>query len=71
MWRGGSSRIGNFTSIQWHPGEIDRGNVFPNMIGKQPKRNVRVWLQDGSEGLGNNHGSGPLQSIQMANSLCL
>ena len=63
------SRIGSFTSIQWHPGEIDGGNVYPNMIRKQPKRNIRVWLQDGSEDLENNHGSWPLQNIQMANSL--
>jgi len=63
------SRIGSFTSIQWHPGELDGGNVFPFMVRKQPKRNIRVWLQDGSEDLENNHGSWPLQNIQMANSL--
>ena len=39
------------------------------MIRKQPKRNIRVWLQDGCEDLENNHGSWPLQNIQMANSL--
>src|SRR5713101_2127774 len=33
------SRIGSFTSIQWHPGEIDGGNVFPFKIRKEPKRN--------------------------------
>ena len=63
------SRIGSFTSIQWQPGKLDGGNVFPNMIRKQPKRNIRTWLQDGSEDLENNHGSWPLQNIQMANSL--
>ncbi len=63
------SRIGSFTSIQWHPGEIDGGNVYPFKIRKEPKRNIRVWLQDGSEDLENNHGSWPLQNIQMANSL--
>jgi enterochelin esterase family protein len=30
-----------------------------------------VWLQDGSEDLENNHGSWPLQNLQMANSLKL
>src|SRR6266849_3829275 len=55
------SRIGSFTSIQWHPGEIDGGNVFPFMIRKQPKHNIRIWLQDGSEDLENDHGSWPLQ----------
>ncbi len=65
------SRIGSFTSIQWHPGEIDGGNVYPNKIRKEAKRNIRVWLQDGSGDLENNHGSWPLQNIQMANSLKL
>jgi enterochelin esterase-like enzyme len=63
------SRIGSFTSIQWHPGELDGGNVYPFAIRKQPKRNIRVWLQDGSEDLENQFGSWPLQNIQMANSL--
>jgi enterochelin esterase family protein len=63
------SRIGSFTSIQWHPGKIDGGNVYPFKIRKESKRNIRVWLQDGSGDLENNHGSWPLQNIQMANSL--
>jgi enterochelin esterase family protein len=63
------SRIGSFTSIQWHPGKIDGGNVYPFKIRKEPKRNIRVWLQDGSGDLENEHGSWPLQNIQMANSL--
>jgi enterochelin esterase-like enzyme len=63
------SHRGSFTSIQWHPGEIDGGNVYPFKIRKEPKRNIRVWLQDGSEDLENNHGSWPLQNLQMANSL--
>jgi enterochelin esterase-like enzyme len=63
------SRIGSFTSIQWQPGVIDGGNVYPFKIRKEPKRNIRVWLQDGTEDLENNHGSWPLQNIQMANSL--
>ena len=63
------SRIGSFTSIQWKPGELDGGNVIPFAIRKQPKRNIRTFLSDGSEDLENNHGSWPLQNIQMANSL--
>ncbi|MBI3207658.1 MAG: hypothetical protein HYZ37_02005 [Candidatus Solibacter usitatus] len=63
------SRIGSFTSIQWKPGVIDGGNVYPNKIRKEPKRNIRVWLQDGNMDLENDHGSWPLQNIQMANSL--
>jgi enterochelin esterase family protein len=63
------SRIGSFTSIQWRPGELDGGNIFPFAIRKQPKRNIRVWLQDGANDLENNHGSWPMQNIAMANSL--
>src|SRR4029077_1271222 len=63
------SRIGSFTSIQWHPGVFEGGNVFPFLIRKQPKRNLRVWLQDGANDLENEHGSWPLQNIAMANSL--
>jgi enterochelin esterase family protein len=63
------SRIGSFTSIQWKPGVLDGGNVYPNMVRKQPKRNIRVHMTDGSEDLENNHGSWPLQNIQLANSL--
>jgi len=65
------SRIGSYTSIQWKPGELDGGNVIPFAIRKQPKRNIRTFLSDGSEDLENNHGSWPLQNIQMANSLKL
>lgn len=63
------SRVGSFTSIQWKPGVLEGGNVYPFKIRKEPKRNIRVWLQDGSEDLENSHGSWPLQNIQMANSL--
>jgi enterochelin esterase family protein len=63
------SRIGSFTSIQWQPGTLEGGNVYPFKIRKEPKRNIRMWLQDGSLDLENSHGSWPLQNIQMANSL--
>jgi enterochelin esterase-like enzyme len=64
-----ASRIGSFTSIQWHPGEIEGGNVYPFKIRKEAKRNIRVWLQDGANDLENTHGSWPFQNLQMANSL--
>jgi enterochelin esterase-like enzyme len=63
------SRIGSFTSIQWKPDKLDGGNTYPNKVRKEAKRNIRVWLQDGSEDLENEQGSWPLQAIQMANSL--
>jgi hypothetical protein len=43
--------------------------VYPFKIRKENKRDIRVWLQDGANDLENDHGSWPLQNIQMANSL--
>lgn len=69
------SRIGTYTSIQWKPkqgglgSDLDGGNIYPFAVRKQPKRNIRVWLSDGANDLENNHGSWPLQNVQMANSL--
>lgn len=63
------SRIGTYTSIQWIPGELDGGNIFPFAVRKTPRKNIRVWMSDGSEDLENDHGSWPLQNIQLANSL--
>ena len=64
------STIGSYTSIQWRPEQKqDGGNLFPFMVRKQPRRNIRVWLSDGADDLENNHGSWPLQNIQLANSL--
>ena len=64
------SAIGSYTSIQWHPEEKQEGgNVFPFMVRKQPKRNIRVWMSDGTDDLENDHGSWPMQNIELANSL--
>ena len=64
------SAVGSFTSIQWRPEEkLDGGNVYPFKVRKEPKRNIRVWMSDGSDDLENNFGSWPMQNIQMANSL--
>jgi enterochelin esterase family protein len=65
------SWIGSFAAIQWQPGLVDGGNVYPNKVRLEPKRNIRVWLQDGSDDLEREYGSWPLQNIQMANSLKL
>ncbi|MBI1354372.1 MAG: esterase [Acidobacteria bacterium] len=78
------SRIGTFTSIQWRYGQdnptkffgyedpagfLDGGNLYPFLLRKRDRKNIRVWLSDGNYDLENNHGSWPLQNIQMANSL--
>ena len=66
------SGVGSFTSIQWHPEEkLEGGNVYPFKVRKEPKRDIRIWMSDGSDDLENNHGSWPMQNIQMANSLKL
>jgi enterochelin esterase family protein len=66
------SAVGSFTSIQWRSKEnSDGGNVYPFMVRKDPKRNIRMWMSDGADDLENNHGSWPMQNIQMANSLKL
>jgi enterochelin esterase family protein len=64
------STVGSFTSIQWRPQDkLEGGNVYPFKVRKEPKRNIRVWMSDGNDDLENNHGSWPMQNIQMANSL--
>jgi len=65
------SIIGSYTSIGWEPGQADGGNLYPFKVRKEEVRNIRVWLQDGSEDLENTHGSWPLQNLQLANSLKL
>ena len=66
------SAVGSFTSIQWRPEEkLEGGNVYPFKVRKEPKRNIRVWMSDGADDLENDHGSWPMQNIQMANSLKL
>jgi enterochelin esterase-like enzyme len=68
------SWIGSFTSIQWKedPGVADGGQDYPEKILREPKRNLRVWLQDGSDDQENErYGSWPLANIRMANALKL
>ena len=63
--------VGSFTALQWKPGEVDGGNIYPFKVRREPKRNLRVWMEDGSEDQEANSGSWPLQNIQLANSLKL
>ena len=48
---------------------LDGGNIWPFLIRKRDRHNIRIWLEDGSYDLENVHGSWPLQNIQLANSL--
>jgi enterochelin esterase-like enzyme len=64
--------IGSFTSIQWRerPDVPEGGQDYPDKILREPHRNIRVWLQDGSNDQENpNYGSWPQANIRMANAL--
>lgn len=63
------SRIGSYTSIQWDPWKKEGGNIYPFLVRKSDRKNIRVWMSDGHNDLENNHGSWPLQNVALANSL--
>jgi len=68
------SWIGTFTSVQWKedPNNPDGGQDYPDKVLREPKRNIRVWLADGSEDMErNDYGSWPLANIRFANALKL
>lgn len=52
------SHIGSFTNIKG-------GHVYPSLIRKAPKRNIKVFLQDGNNDLDNQHGNWWLANLQM------
>lgn len=52
------SQIGSFVNISG-------GDAYPGMIRKQDKRPIRVFLQDGSNDLDNEHGNWPSGNQQM------
>ena len=65
------SWIGSFAAIQWKedPANPDGGQDYPEKILRESKRNIRVWLQDGSNDLEIKFGSWALDNIRMANAL--
>jgi enterochelin esterase family protein len=56
------SHVGSFTNIRG-------GDVYPGRIRKTERKPIRVFLQDGSGDLDNQHGSWPLANQQMAAAL--
>lgn len=56
------SHVGSFTNIRG-------GNVYPSLIRKTEKKPIRVFLQDGSRDLDNEHGNWPLANQEMAAAL--
>ena len=65
------SWVGSFGAHQWKevPGIPDGGQDYPEKILREPHRNIRVWLADGSNDLEQRDGSWPLDNIRMANAL--
>ena len=56
------SHVGSFTNIRG-------GDVYPGRIRKTKPKAIRVFLQDGSQDLDNEHGNWPLANQQMASAL--
>ncbi|MCS7046185.1 MAG: alpha/beta hydrolase-fold protein [Gemmataceae bacterium] len=56
------SHIGSFTNIRG-------GDRYPGIIRKTPRKNIRVFLQDGSNDLDNEHGNWWLGNLQMEKAL--
>jgi hypothetical protein len=64
------SMIGSYTSIGYAPASaghplIPGGDLYPGMIRKSPIRPIRIFLQDGSGDLDNEHGNWFLANQQM------
>lgn len=66
------SHIGSFSAIQWQPEKgQDGGYIVSHRVRREARKNLRVWLSDGSDDIENQAGSWPLNNIQLANSLKL
>lgn len=65
------SWIGSFESIQWKedPSVADGGQDYPEKLLHESKRNIRVWLQDGSNDLDLRYGDWPLANLRLATAL--
>ncbi len=63
------SWIGSFTNIAAGPTVRAGGHNYEALIRKTPKKNIRVFLQDGANDLDNANGNWPLANQQMAKSL--
>jgi len=67
------SLIGSYTSIGMHPATattpfIPGGDTYPGLIRKSKIRPLRIFMQDGSNDLDNEHGNWFLSSQQMVKS---
>ena len=44
------SWVGSYTSIQWDPWKKEGGNIYPFLIRKSERKNIRMWMTDGHNG---------------------
>jgi S-formylglutathione hydrolase FrmB len=68
------SMIGSYTSIGYKPATstsplMPGGDLYPGLIRKSPIRPIKIFLQDGSNDLNNEHGNWFLANQQMLSSL--
>jgi hypothetical protein len=68
------SMIGSYVSIAYRPPEgkdpfVPGGDLYPRLIRKSPIRPLKVFLQDGSNDLNNEHGNWFLANQQMLSAL--
>lgn len=68
------SMIGSFTSIGYSPAHDGKpmtpgGDLYPGLIRKSPIKPIKIFLQDGSNDLNNEHGNWFLANQQMLSAL--
>lgn len=68
------SMIGSYTSIAYRPARdgqpmISGGELYPTLIRKNPIKPLKIFLQDGSNDLDNEHGNWFLANQQMLSAL--
>jgi len=63
------SWIGSYTALQRSEAHPEGGGDYPTLVRREFKRNIRVWLQDGSGDLDIAAGNWPAANIGMANAL--
>jgi enterochelin esterase-like enzyme len=63
------SWIGSYAALQVSDQHPAGGGEYPFLVRRGQKRNIRVWLADGSEDLENQFGSWPAGNINLANAL--
>jgi enterochelin esterase-like enzyme len=66
------SHIGSYSGIQWRPEQnLEGGYIVSHKVRREQRKNIRVWMSDGSDDIENNTGSWPLNNIELANALKL